>query len=223
MNILTTELFDLTKSISEPLLSNCKYPWEALPKIKDFILKIGPQLNQDEYDYLGDDVWVGKNVSIHPSAVIHGPVIVGSGTEIRPSAFIRGSVIIGCGCVIGNSCELKNAIIFDKVQIPHFNYIGDSIMGFSSHTGAGAITSNVKSDRSLVTVNCNNEKINTGLKKFGAILGDYVEIGCNSVLNPGTIIGKHTNVYPLSSVRGAIPPNSIYKSQNNIVKKRQNN
>ena len=223
MNILTKELFDLTKSISAPLLTDCKYPWEALPKIKDFILKIGPQLDKAEYEYIGNDIWIGKNVAIHESAVIKGPAIIGPNTEIRPSAFIRGSVIIGCGCVIGNSCELKNAIVFDKVQIPHFNYVGDSIFGFSSHTGAGAITSNVKSDRSLVSVKCGNEKICTGLKKFGAILGDYVEIGCNSVLNPGTIIGRNTNVYPLSSVRGTVPPNSIYKSHDNIVEKRQNN
>lgn len=223
MNISTKELFDLTKSISAPLLSDCKYPWEALPKIKSFILELGPQLNKNEYDYIGNDIWIGKNVTIDPSAVIRGPAIIGSDTEIRPSAFIRGSVIIGHGCVIGNSCELKNAIIFDKVQIPHFNYIGDSILGFSSHTGAGAITSNVKSDRSLVTVKNGDEKICTGLKKFGAMLGDYVEIGCNSVLNPGTIIGKNTNVYPLSSVRGTVPPNSIYKSSDKIVEKRKIN
>ena len=223
MGILTTELFDLTKTIATPLLINCDYPWEALPKINGFILKIGPQLNKNEYEYIGNDIWIGKNVSIHPSAVIRGPAIIGSDTEIRPSAFIRGNVIIGRDCVIGNSCELKNAIIFDKVQIPHFNYVGDSILGFSSHTGAGAITSNVKSDRSLVSVKCGNEIICTGLKKFGAILGDYVEIGCNCVLNPGTIIGKNTNVYPLSSVRGTVPSNSIYKSHDNIVEKRQNN
>ena len=219
MNILTTEMFDLTKSIAAPLLKNCNYSWEALPKIKDFILKIGPQLSANDYENIGNDIWIGKNVNIHESAVICGPAIIGADTEIRPSAFIRGSAIIGCGCVIGNSCEIKNSIIFDKVQIPHFNYIGDSILGFSSHTGAGAITSNVKSDRTLVTVTNGTEKIATGLKKFGAIIGDYVEIGCNCVLNPGTIIGRNTNVYPLSSVRGTIPPNSIYKSQNNIVEK----
>ena len=221
MNILTTELLDLSKSISAPLLTNCKYPWEALPKIKDFILKMGPQLNTDDYKNIGNDIWIGKNVTIHESAVVKGPAIIGADTEIRPSAFIRGSAIIGCGCVIGNSCEIKNSIIFDKVQVPHFNYIGDSILGFSSHTGAGAITSNVKSDRTLVTVLNNNERIETGLKKFGAIIGDHVEIGCNCVLNPGTIIGRNTNVYPLSSVRGTIPPNSIYKSRDNVVEKKQ--
>ena len=219
MNDLINELFDLTKSIAAPLLKTCNYPWEALPQIKDYILNIGPKLNKDEFEEIDKNVWIGKNVTIHESAVILGPTIICSNTEIRPSAYIRGSAIIGCGCVIGNSCEIKNSIVFDKVQIPHFNYIGDSILGFSSHTGAGAITSNVKSDKSLVTVTIGNEKIATNLKKFGAILGDYVEVGCNSVLNPGTIIGKNSNVYPLSSVRGTVPANSIYKSQNNIVKK----
>ena len=218
--MLTTELFDLTKTLAAPLLSECQYPWEALSKIKEFILSVGPTLDTDLYDYKGNNIWIAKDVTVHESAVISGPTIICSGTEIRPSAFIRGSVIVGCNCVIGNSCELKNAIIFNNVQIPHFNYIGDSILGFHSHTGAGAITSNVKSDRSLVCVKNGEEVIETGLKKFGAMVGDYVEVGCNSVLNPGSIIGRNTNIYPLSSVRGTIPPNSIFKSNGTIVKKR---
>lgn len=220
MGIRTNDLFDLSRSIAAPLLSKCEFPWEALPKIRDFILSVGPTLSKDEYDNIGNDVWVAKNVSIHPNAVICGPAIISEGTELRPGAFIRGNVIIGKNCVIGNSCELKNSIIFDKVQVPHFNYIGDSILGYCSHTGAGAITSNVKSDRSLVKVSIDGERVDTGLKKFGAIIGDHVEIGCNSVLNPGTVIGRNSNVYPLSSVRGTVPENSIFKSNDNIVLKK---
>lgn len=220
MGIRTNDLFDLSRSIAAPLLSKCEFPWEALPKIRDFILSVGPTLSKDEYDNIGNDVWVAKNVSIHPNAVICGPAIISEGTELRPGAFIRGNVIIGKNCVIGNSCELKNSIIFDKVQVPHFNYIGDSILGYCSHTGAGAITSNVKSDRSLVKVSIDGERVDTGLKKFGAMIGDHVEIGCNSVLNPGTVIGRNSNVYPLSSVRGTVPENSIFKSNDNIVLKK---
>ena len=222
MSILTTELFDLTKTLSAPLLQECPYPWEALPQIGDFIIKTGPLLDKNIYEDKGDNVWIAKSVKMHSSAVVRGPTIISENTEIRPSAFIRGNVIIGSNCVIGNSCELKNSIVFDNVQIPHFNYIGDSILGYCSHTGAGAITSNVKSDRSLVTISNNGKKIETGLKKFGAMIGDYVEIGCNCVLNPGSIIGRNTNIYPLSSVRGTIPPNSIFKSSENIVKKTTN-
>ena len=220
MGIRTNDLFDLSRSIAAPLLSKCEFPWEALPKIRDFILSVGPTLSKDEYDNIGNDVWVAKNVSIHPNTVICGPAIISEGTELRPGAFIRGNVIIGKNCVIGNSCELKNSIIFDKVQVPHFNYIGDSILGYCSHTGAGAITSNVKSDRSLVKVSIDGERVDTGLKKFGAMIGDHVEIGCNSVLNPGTVIGRNSNVYPLSSVRGTVPENSIFKSNDNIVLKK---
>lgn len=220
MGIRTNDLFDLSRSIAAPLLSKCEFPWEALPKIRDFILSVGPTLSKDEYDNIGNDVWVAKNVSIHPNAVICGPAIISEGTELRPGAFIRGNVIIGKNCIIGNSCELKNSIIFDKVQVPHFNYIGDSILGYCSHTGAGAITSNVKSDRSLVKVSIDGERVDTGLKKFGAMIGDHVEIGCNSVLNPGTVIGRNSNVYPLSSVRGTVPENSIFKSNDNIVLKK---
>lgn len=219
--VQTKELFDLTKTIAEPLLSTCKYPWHALSQIKDFIISLGKTLPSDEYDNPSENVWIAKDVKISPTATINGPVIIGSGTEIRPSAYIRGSVIIGKNCVIGNSCEFKNAIIFDNVQVPHFNYIGDSILGYRAHTGAGAITSNVKSDKSLVSVYDGNERIETGLKKFGAMIGDYVEVGCNSVLNPGTIICKNSNIYPLSSVRGTVPPDCIFKSKDNIVIKRK--
>ena len=219
MGIRTNDLFDLSKSITAPLLSTCEFPWEALPKIREFILSVGPTLPEDEYENIGDNVWVAKNVSIHPNAVILGPTIISEGTEIRPGAFIRGNVVVGKNCVIGNSCEFKNSIIFDNVQVPHFNYIGDSILGYHSHTGAGAITSNVKSDRTLVKVSDGDTRVETGLKKFGAMIGDYVEIGCNSVLNPGTIIGRNSNIYPLSSVRGTVPQNSIFKSNDNIVPK----
>ncbi len=223
MGIRTNELFDLSKSIAAPLLRECEFPWQALPKIRDFILSVGPNLPKDEYDDMGNNVWIAKNVSVHPNAVICGPTIISAGTEIRPGAFIRGNIVIGKNCVIGNSCELKNSIVFDKVQIPHFNYIGDSILGYCSHTGAGAITSNVKSDRTLVKVSDGTERIETGLKKFGAMIGDHVEVGCNSVLNPGTIIGRNSNIYPLSSVRGTVPENSIFKSSDNIVSKKQIN
>ena len=217
--IKTSSLFDLSKSISGELLSKYEYPWEALCDIEKIILLIGSTLPTDKYFSPDENIWISKDVVIPLTAVIKAPAIIESGTEIRNGAFIRGKVIIGKDCVIGNSCEIKNSIIFNGAQIPHFNYIGDSILGYKAHTGAGAITSNVKSDKSLVSVKFGEQKINTGLKKFGAMIGDHAEIGCNSVLNPGTIIGKNTNIYPLSSVRGYIPQNSIYKSQTNIVKK----
>ena len=196
------------------------YPWEVLPHIKEIILKLGASLPKDEYDHPKDDVWIAKGATVAPSASISGPTIIMEGAEIRQCAFIRGSALVGRGAVVGNSCELKNCILFDKAQIPHFNYVGDSIIGYRSHMGAGAITSNLKSDKTLVTVSLDGERIETGVKKFGAILADNVEVGCNSVLNPGTVIGTRTNVYPLSSVRGYIPSDSIFKSQDNIVKKR---
>ena len=220
MSIFTKDLFDLSKTLAKPILEDTCYPWEALLKIKDFVLELGSNLPSDEYDCYGDNVWISKSAKIHKNAEICGPAIIGANTELRTGAYIRGSVIIGDNCVIGNSCEIKNAIIFNNAQVPHFNYIGDSILGYKAHTGAGAITSNVKSDKTLVNVKYNGTAIPTGLKKFGAILGDYVEIGCNSVLNPGTVIGRNSNVYPLSSVRGCVPPNSIYKSKNNIVLKK---
>lgn len=219
LTVKTNELYELSHTLAAPLLSECEYPWEALPKIKTFIMEFGATLSPDEYDHPADDVWIAKSATVAPSATVNGPVIIGKNTELRTGAFIRGSVIIGEGCVVGNSCELKNAILFDSVQVPHFNYIGDSILGYRSHTGAGAITSNVKSDKTLVAVKTDGAPISTGLKKFGAMLGDFVEVGCNSVLNPGTVVGRNTNIYPLSSVRGTIPPNSIFKSQTSIVTK----
>ena len=217
--IKTAALFDLSKSIAGEILSKYEYPWEALKDIESIILSIGGNLPEDKYFCPSENVWIAKDVIIPRTAVILSPAIIQSGTEIRNGAFIRGKVIVGEGCVIGNSCEIKNSIIFDNVQIPHFNYIGDSILGHKAHTGAGAITSNVKSDKTQVCIRFGEHIINTGLKKFGAMIGDHAEIGCNSVLNPGTIIGRNTNIYPLSSVRGYVPENSIYKSQNNIVKK----
>ncbi len=210
-------IFDLERTAAKPFLLNYKRPWDALPHIKEFILELGPTLDKAIYNEIKPTVWIAKSAKISPSADISGPCIIGENTEIRPSAFIRGSVIIGNGCVIGNSTEVKNAVLFDSVQIPHYNYVGDSILGYRSHLGAGAVTSNVKSDKSNVSVNINGEKIDTGLKKFGAVLGDFVEVGCNSVLCPGTVIGKNTTVYPLSLVRGFVPENSIFKSAENIV------
>lgn len=216
----TYEIFDVTKTLAEPLLSKTEYPWEALPLIKNFISELGPTLPKSVYEEIKPSVWVAKSAVISQSADITGPTIIGENTEVRPSAFIRGSALIGNGCVVGNSTEVKNAIIFDSVQIPHYNYVGDSILGFRSHLGAGAITSNVKSDKSLVTVLVNGEKIETKLKKFGAMVGDFVEVGCNSVLCPGTVIGRNSNIYPLSRVRGFVPENSIFKSPENIVPKK---
>ena len=222
VTIKTVELYDLSHTLAAPLLSKYEFPWEALPHIKEFVIELGKTLSPDEYNNPCENVWIAKSAKIAPSATVSAPCIIGKDTELRTGAFIRGSVIVGDGCVVGNSCELKNAILFDCVQVPHFNYIGDSILGYRSHTGAGAITSNVKSDKTLVTVKGEDgEAIPTGLKKFGAMLGDFVEVGCNSVLNPGTVIGRNTNIYPLSSVRGTVPPNSIFKSQGNIVEKKQ--
>ena len=222
ITIRTSELYDLSHTLAAPLLSKYEFPWEALPHIKEFVIELGKTLSPDEYDNPAENVWIAKSAKIAPSATVSAPCIIGKDTELRTGAFIRGSVIVGDGCVVGNSCELKNAILFDCVQVPHFNYIGDSILGYRSHTGAGAITSNVKSDKTLVTVKGEDgEAIPTGLKKFGAMLGDFVEVGCNSVLNPGTVIGRNTNIYPLSSVRGTVPPNSIFKAQGNIAEKKQ--
>lgn len=212
-------LFDLSHTMANGLLSRFEYPWQALPHIKDFVRELGASLSPEEYDNPFPDVFVAKDAKIASTATICGPAIIGKGSELRPGAFIRGAVLVGEGCVVGNSCELKNAILFDKVQVPHFNYVGDSILGYASHTGAGAITSNVKSDKTLVSISTPEGKIETGLKKCGAFLGDFAEVGCNSVLNPGTVIGRHTNVYPLSSVRGFIPEESIFKSADRIVKK----
>ena len=207
-------------SIAYPLLARYEYPWEALAAISDFILELGASLPAERYDRVGENVWVAKTATVAPTAYIGGPCIICDGAEVRHCAFIRGSAIVGAGAVVGNSTELKNCILFDGVQVPHYNYVGDSILGYKSHMGAGAITSNVKSDKTQVTVNLGNERVATGRKKFGAMLGDFVEVGCNSVLNPGTVIGCHSNVYPLSPVRGFVPSNSIYKAQNCIVTKK---
>lgn len=219
-NLTVNELFDLSHTVAVGLLSSVTYPWEALPKIKEFIPELGKTLPKDEYYSPSEGVWIANDASISPSAVINAPCIIGKGAEIRHCAFIRGSAIIGDGAVVGNSCELKNVILFDRVQVPHFNYVGDSILGYKSHMGAGAITSNVKSDKTDVTIAAGEEKIITGLRKMGAILGDEVEVGCNSVLNPGTVIGKNSNIYPLSNVRGFVPPRHILKSPDCIVIKK---
>ena len=213
------ELYDLTETAAKPLLESVTYPWEALPKIKDFIIELGNSLDPEEYEKRGENIWIHKSATVFDSAYIAGPCINGKETEVRQCAFIRGSALVGDNCVVGNSTELKNVIIFNNVQVPHYNYVGDSILGFHSHMGAGSITSNVKSDKTLVHVKGADFDIATGMKKFGAMLGDYVEVGCNSVLNPGTVIGSHSNIYPLSRVRGYVPSNSIYKDQNDIVTK----
>lgn len=214
-------LFDLDHTIAGEYLSGFEYPWEALSGIADFIRRLGPTLDPDKFERRGEDVWVARCASVAPTASLNGPLIIDEDAEIRHCAFIRGSAIVGKGSVVGNSTEVKNSIIFDSVQAPHYNYVGDSILGFHSHMGAGSITSNVKSDKTPVVVKGGDgEEIKTGLKKFGAMLGDYVEVGCNSVLNPGTVIGRHTNVYPLSCVRGVLPENSIYKKAGEVIEKR---
>ena len=212
-------LYDLSQTIAKELLENVTYPWEALPKINDFILELGSKLDSSKYEKVGEDVWIAKTATVAPTAYIHGPAIIGENAEIRHCAFIRGKAIVGEGAVVGNSTELKNVILFNKVQVPHYNYVGDSILGYKSHMGAGSITSNVKSDKKLVVVKNGSQTIETGMKKFGAMIGDNVEVGCGSVLNPGTVIGKNSNIYPLSSVRGVVPENSIYKNQNEIIEK----
>ena len=210
-------LFDLAQTLAAPWLEQIQYPWEILPKIKAMILELGSKLPKTEYEQIAENIWIAKNALVAPSAALNGPLIIGHETEVRHCAFIRGNALIGEGCVVGNSTELKNVILMNQVQVPHYNYVGDSVLGFKAHMGAGSITSNVKSDKSLVTVRIGEEKMETGLKKFGAILGDKVEIGCNSVLNPGTIVGRSSHVYPLSMVRGIVPPNSIYKTAGEIV------
>lgn len=213
------ELLDLTKTIAAPLFEGKKYPWEVLDGIKEFILALGETLPADEYDHPEEGVWIARDAKVFASAYLGSPCIIDHGAEVRQCAFIRGSALVGKNCVVGNSTELKNVILFDNVQVPHYNYVGDSVLGYKSHMGAGSITSNVKSDKTLVVVKDPEGAIETGRKKFGAILGDNVEVGCNSVLNPGTVIGRCSNVYPTSCVRGVIPANSIYKDKDNIVSK----
>ena len=214
-----SDLFDLDHTLAKGYLSEYTYPWEALAGLKEFILRLGPALPA-AYRELFPGVWVHESAKISPAAYLGSPCIIGAGTEVRHGAFIRGSVLVGEGCVAGNSAELKNALLFDGVQTPHYNYVGDSILGYKSHMGAGAVTSNVKSDKTPVVVRDGEERAETGLKKLGALLGDFVEVGCNSVLNPGTVVGRRSNIYPLSCVRGTVPPDSIYKTGGVIVKKR---
>ena len=212
-------LYNLEETMAKELLQQAVYPWEVLPKISEFIIYLGKKLDKEKYEEVNENIWIAKTAKVAKTAYINGPAIIGENAEIRHCAFIRGNAIVGEGAVVGNSTELKNVILFNKVQVPHYNYVGDSILGYKSHMGAGSITSNVKSDKKLIVIKNGKEQIETGLKKIGAMLGDEVEVGCGSVLNPGTIIGKNTNIYPLSSVRGVVKENSIYKKQNEIVDK----
>ena len=214
-----SNLYDLERTVAAPFRKQFTYPWEALAGIREFIVTLGNSLPEDRFEKRGEDVWIAKSARVAPTAFLNGPCIVDENAEIRHCAFVRGSAVIGKGAVVGNSTELKNVILFDQVQVPHYNYVGDSILGFKAHMGAGAITSNVKSDKTPVVVKAGKLQIATGLKKFGAMLGDCVEVGCNSVLNPGTVIGRNTNVYPLSRVRGFVPEGHIFKAQDEIVKK----
>ncbi len=214
------QLFSIEETIAKSLFTAFQYPWEVLAEIGNYILEIGPTLDTELFDQVGENVWIAKSAKVYPTASITGPCIIDEEAEVRHCAFIRGNALIGKKTVVGNSTELKNVILFNHVQVPHYNYVGDSILGFYAHMGAGSITSNVKSDKSLVVIKNKIEEIPTNRKKVGAILGDHVEVGCNSVLNPGTVIGKNSNVYPLSSVRGVVPANSIYKNGNEIVEKR---
>ena len=222
-NVKINQLYDLSHTAAKDYLSKFTYPWEALKGISEFIITLGKSLSKDEYDNPSENVWVHKTAKVIPTAYLGAPCIIGANTEVRHGAFIRGSALVGDNCVVGNSVELKNVILFDNVQTPHYNYVGDSILGYKSHMGAGSITSNVKSDKTLVVVKDvydTKEEIETGRKKFGAMLGDHVEVGCNSVLNPGTVIGRNSNIYPLSRVRGVIPANHIFKDKDNVVLKK---
>ena len=218
--LMISELFNLDETIAKDIFAGKTYPWEVLPQIGAYILELGSKLSEDEYNLVGENVWIAKSARVAPTASITGPCIIGRNAEIRHCAFIRGNAIVGEGAVVGNSTELKNVILFNCVQVPHYNYVGDSVLGYKSHMGAGSITSNVKSDKTLVVVKNGDEEIETGLKKMGAILGDNVEIGCGSILNPGSVIGVGTNVYPLSSVRGYVPSGSIYKKQGEVATKK---
>lgn len=212
-------LYNLNETIAKDLFEGATYPWEVLPKISSFILTLGETLPAEDYDKVGENVWIAKSAKVAPTAFINGPAIIGKDAEVRHCAFIRGNAIVGEGAVVGNSTELKNVILFNKVQVPHYNYVGDSILGYKAHMGAGSITSNVKSDKKLVVVKAGEERIETGLKKFGAMLGDEVEVGCGSVLNPGTVVGPRSNIYPLSSVREVVPADSIYKKRGEVAEK----
>ncbi len=207
----TAELFDLDRTAAKPLLEKTEYPWQALKLLSDFISELGRTLPAEEYLLTGENVWIHKTAKIYPNNYIAGPCVIGPETEVRPGAFIRGSALVGANCVVGNSTELKNVILFDNVQVPHYNYVGDSVLGYKSHMGAGAVTSNVKQDKTPVSVSAGDIRVETGLKKFGAMLGDHVEVGCNSVLNPGTVVGRDSRIYPLSMVRGFVPEGHIFK------------
>lgn len=221
MECVTIEqLYDLNETIAKEIFEGRTYPWEILPLIGDFILKLGNTLPLEEYDRIGETIWVAKSATVAPTVSLNGPCIIGKNAEVRQCAFIRGNAIVGEGAVVGNSTELKNVILFNKVQVPHYNYVGDSILGYRAHMGAGSITSNVKSDKKPVVVHGEDFELETGMKKFGAMLGDDVEVGCNSVLNPGTVVGRNSNIYPLSSVRGVVPADSIFKSRQEIVRKK---
>ena len=220
MSIFIKDMYDLEETIAKELFIDVNYAWEVLPKIKDFIIALGKTLPKDIYEERGENIWVAKSAKIAPTACLNGPLIVDEDAEVRHCAFIRGSAIVGNGAVVGNSTELKNVVLFNKVQVPHYNYVGDSVLGYKAHMGAGSITSNVKSDKTLVVIKGQDIHMETGLKKVGAMLGDRVEVGCNSVLNPGTVIGRDSNVYPTSCVRGVIPANSIYKAQDNVILKK---
>ena len=217
--LTVSELYSLDETLAKDIFEDVTYPWEVLPKIGEFIQKLGDTLSEEEYEKRGENIWIAKSAKVAPTACIHGPAIIGKDAEVRHCAFIRGNAIVGEGAVVGNSTELKNVILFNKVQVPHYNYVGDSVLGYKAHMGAGSITSNVKSDKTLVTVKTPDGPIETGLKKFGAMLGDNVEVGCGSVLNPGTVVGVHTNIYPLSMVREFVPANSIYKKRGEVAEK----
>lgn len=212
-------LYNLNETIAKKLFDGAVYPWEVLPKIGAFIMELGATLPEADYEKHGENVWIAKSAAVAPTAFINGPAIIGKNAEIRHCAFIRGNAIVGEGAVVGNSTELKNVVLFNKVQVPHYNYVGDSVLGYKAHMGAGSITSNVKSDKTLVVVKDKEKRYETGLKKFGAMLGDEVEVGCGTVLNPGTVIGAHSNIYPLSSVRGVVPANVIYKKRGEVAEK----
>lgn len=220
--LMSGSLLDYNQTIAKPLFESVTYPWEALDGLKEFILRLGETLPKDRFDRIEDDVWVAKTAKIFPSAYLNGPLIICDNAEIRHCAFIRGAAIVGENCVVGNSTELKGSILFNNVQVPHYNYVGDSILGYKAHTGAGTITSNLKSDKSMVTVAIDGEKLETNRKKLGAVIGDNTEVGCNSVLNPGTVIGRNSMIYPLSMVRGFVPENSIYKKQGEVCQKYRN-
>lgn len=218
--LMISSLYDMSQTIAGKVFEDCTYPWEVLPKVGAFITELGATLSEEEYDKVGENVWIAKSAKVAPTAFINGPAIIGKEAEVRHCAFIRGNAIVGEGAVVGNSTELKNVILFNKVQVPHYNYVGDSILGYRAHMGAGSITSNVKSDKTLVEITINGKRMKTNLKKMGAMLGDNVEVGCNSVLNPGTVIGRDSNVYPLSMVRGFVGEKSIYKKAGEIVTKK---